>query len=83
MQHDFEICDDVAPAPARHPGLHSCPLPPDVLEAPNQHRQYLNVLDMIESIEKTPVPKIENIENDDAPQPAARHPIAKLVEERP
>ena len=83
MQHDFEICDDVASAPAPRQGLHSCPVPPGVLKARNQHRQYLDLLDMIKAIEQTPVPKIENIENDDAPQPATRHPNAKLVEECP
>jgi hypothetical protein len=60
MQHDFEICDDVASAPApRQTGLHSCPVPPAVLKARNDHRKYLELLDMIKSIEQTPVPKIE------------------------
>jgi hypothetical protein len=31
MQHDSGNSDDVAPAPARPPGLHSCPVPADVL----------------------------------------------------
>jgi len=52
---------------------------PDVLKARNQHRQYL---DTLKAIEKNSRPKIENIENH-APQPAARQPNAKLVEERP
>jgi transposase-like protein len=59
MQHDFENCDDVAPAPAPPQGLRSCPVPPDVLKARNDHRKYLELLDMIKSIEQTPVPKIE------------------------
>jgi hypothetical protein len=62
MQHDFEICEDVASAPApRRPRLHSCPVPPAVPK----------------------IEDLENIENDDAPQPATRHPNAKLVEECP
>src|SRR5208337_4232625 len=35
MQHDFEIRDDVASAPAPRQGLRSCPVPPDVLKARN------------------------------------------------
>jgi len=70
MQHDFEICEGVTPAPAPHPGLHSCPVPPDVLKARNQHRQYLDLLDMIKSIEQTPVPKIEDIGKHDSPAAA-------------
>jgi hypothetical protein len=50
MRHDFENCDDVAPA-LRHPGPHSCPVPPDVLKA--------RYNDVLKSIEQTPVPKIE------------------------
>ena len=65
MQHNSQNCGDVASAPAPHPGLRSCPVPPGVLKARNQHRQYLDLLDMIKSIEQTPIPKIENIEKDD------------------
>jgi hypothetical protein len=57
MQHDLENCGDVAPAP--RPGLRSCPVPPEVLKARNDHQKYLELLDMIKSIEQTPVPKIE------------------------
>ena len=64
MQHDFENCDDVASAPApRRPGLHSCPVPPAVLKARNDHQNYLELLDMLKSIEQTPMPKIEDLEN--------------------
>jgi len=64
MQHDFEICDDVASAPAPHrPGLHSCPVPPAVLKARRDHQTYLELLDMLKSIEQTPMPKIEDLEN--------------------
>ncbi len=60
MQHDFEICEDVASAPAlRQTGLHSCPVPPAVLKARNDHRKYLELLDMIKALEQTPVPRIE------------------------
>ena len=62
----IEICDDVAPAPAPRQGLHSCPLPPDVLKARNDHQNYLELLDMLKSIEQTPVPKVENLEKDDS-----------------
>jgi hypothetical protein len=34
-------------------------VPPDVLKARNDHQKYLELLDMINSIEQTPVPKIE------------------------
>jgi hypothetical protein len=69
MQHDFENRDDFAPGPtgpatvpspaARQPGLRSCPVPPDVLKARNEHQTCLDLLDMIKSIEQTPIPKIE------------------------
>jgi hypothetical protein len=62
MQHDFQNCDDVAPVPspaAPQQGLRSCPVPPAVLKARNDHQKYLDLLDMINSIEQTPVPKIE------------------------
>ena len=59
VQHDSQNCDDVAPTAARHQGLRSCPVPPDVLKARNDHQKYLDLLDMINSIEQTPVPKIE------------------------
>jgi len=48
MQHDSQICDDVAP-----------PVPPDVLKARNDERKYLELLDMLHSIQETPVPKID------------------------
>jgi hypothetical protein len=59
MQHDFRNHDDVVPAPARQPGLRSCPVPADVLKARNDNQKYLEILDMINSIERTPVLKIE------------------------
>ena len=59
MQHDFQNCDDVAPPAARQQGLRSCPVPADVLKARNEHQQYTELLDMIKSIEQTPIPKIE------------------------
>jgi hypothetical protein len=68
MQHDFQNCDAVAsaigdpaaPSPAaRRQGLRSCPVPADVLAARNEQQQYVELLDMIESIEQTPIPKIE------------------------
>jgi hypothetical protein len=59
MQHDSQNCDDVAPPAARQSGLRSCPVPPDVLKARNDHQKYLELLDMINSIEQTPIPKIE------------------------
>jgi hypothetical protein len=34
-------------------------VPPDVLKARNDHQKYLELLDMINSIEQTPIPKIE------------------------
>jgi DNA-directed RNA polymerase subunit H (RpoH/RPB5) len=34
-------------------------VPPDVLKARNDHQKYLELLDMIKSIEQTPIPKIE------------------------
>jgi transposase-like protein len=78
MQHDFEICHDVASAPApRRPGLYSCPVPPDVLKARNDRQKYLEILDMLKSIEQTPMPKIEDLEKDDPPAEA----IAKEREE--
>jgi hypothetical protein len=62
MQHDSQNPDDVAPAPpaASLPGLRSCPVPPDVLKARNEHQKYGDLLDTIDSNEQTPVPKIEN-----------------------
>src|ERR1035438_8715070 len=59
MQHDSQNCDDVAPPAARQSGLRSCPVPPDVLKARNDHQKYLELLDMINSIEQTPIPRIE------------------------
>src|ERR1039458_6169293 len=59
MQHDSQNCDDVPPPAARQSGLRSCPVPPDVLKARNDHQKYLKLLDMINSIEQTPIPKIE------------------------
>jgi hypothetical protein len=45
MQHDSQVCDDVAPSA------------PDVLKARNVERKYLELLEMSLSIEKTPVLK--------------------------
>ena len=45
MQHDSQVCDDVAPSA------------PDVLKARNDERKYLELLEMSLSIEKTPVLK--------------------------
>ena len=59
MQHDSQVCDDVAPPAAPRQGLSSCPVPPDVLKARDEERKYLELLDMIHSIQETPVPKIE------------------------
>jgi len=59
MQHDFENCEDVAPA-ARQTGLRSCPVPPDVLKARNSRAQYLEILDLLRSVELTPRPTTEN-----------------------
>jgi len=59
MQHDSQNPDDVAPTPAPRQGLRSCPVPPDVLKARSDRQKYLELLDMIESIEQTPIPKIK------------------------
>jgi hypothetical protein len=64
MQHDSEICEDAASAPAPR-RLHSCPVPPAVLKARTDHQNYLELLDMIKSIEQTPMPTIEDLEKDD------------------
>jgi len=66
MQHDFVICEDVASATATsHTGLHSCPVPPDVLKARNDRQNYLELLDVVKSIAQTAIPKIEDLEKDD------------------
>ena len=62
LQHDSQNCDErcTRPIPAApRQGLRSCPVPPDVLKARNDHQKYLELLDMIKSIEQTPIPKIE------------------------
>jgi len=59
MQHDSQVCDDVAPPAAPRQGLRSCPVPPDVLQARDDERKYFDLLDMLHSIQQTPVPKIE------------------------
>jgi hypothetical protein len=66
MQHETEICDTVASAPSRPTGLHSCPVPPAVLEARQQHQTYLEILDLLKSVRDFPLPKI-NLDNEDAP----------------
>jgi hypothetical protein len=69
MQHEIEICDDVASAPAapsRPTVLHSCPVPPAVLEARQQHQTYLEILDLLKSVREFPLPKIK-LDNEDAP----------------
>jgi hypothetical protein len=70
MQHDSQNGDDVAPPAAPRQGLRSCPVPPDVLKARNEHQKYLELLDTINSIEETPIPKIEKIEKEDSPADA-------------
>jgi len=62
MQHDSHYCDDVASPATRQSGLRSCPVPPDILSARNDQ-----LLNMINSIEEIPVPKIEK---DDPPADA-------------
>jgi hypothetical protein len=53
MQHDSQICDDVAPSTTPRQGLRHCPVPPDVLEA----------LETIESVEALLHPKTEPEDN--------------------
>ena len=55
----LRIAMTLPPPAARQSGLRSCPVPPDVLKARNDHQKYLELLDMINSIEQTPIPKIE------------------------
>ncbi len=57
MQHDSGNSGDVAPAPARQSGLHSCPVPADVLKARNEHQTYLDLLDMVKGITTEPIPR--------------------------
>jgi len=57
MQHDSQ--NFVAPPAVPRQGLRSCPVPPDVLKARNDRRQYLEILDMTKSVEQTPIPKIK------------------------
>jgi hypothetical protein len=69
MLHDLPDCDDVAPAApdpdpdpspiSRQTGLRSCPVPPAVLKARNDHEIYLEIRDMIESVDAVLHPKIE------------------------
>jgi hypothetical protein len=60
MQHDSQVCDDVAPpAASRQQGLRSCPVPPDVLKGRDDERKYLDLRDMLHSIQEISVPKIE------------------------
>jgi hypothetical protein len=66
MQHENEICDNVASAPGRPTVLHSCPVPPAVLEARQQHQTYLEILDLLKSVREFPLPKIK-LDNEDAP----------------
>jgi hypothetical protein len=40
-------------------------VPPAVLKARTDHQNYLELLDMIKSIEQTPMPTIEDLEKDD------------------
>ena len=77
MQHDSQNCDDVAPPAARQPGLRSCPVPPDVLKARQDHQTYLELLDMLNSVEKIPVPTIEHA---DPPADAEANEEENLVE---
>jgi hypothetical protein len=57
MQHENEICDNVASGPGRPTVLHSCPVPPAVLEARQQHQTYLEILDLLKSVREFPLPK--------------------------
>jgi hypothetical protein len=66
MQHNSEICDNVASAPSRPTVLHSCPVPAAVLEARQQHQTYLEILDLLKSVREFPLPK-SRIDNEDAP----------------
>jgi hypothetical protein len=66
MQHETEICDNVASAPSRPTVLHSCPVPPAVLEARQQHQTYLEILDLLKSVRDFPLPIIK-LDNEDAP----------------
>ena len=62
MLHDLPNCDDVTPAPSpahRQTGLRSCPVPPDVLEARNNHAKYVEALDMIKSVDEALRPDVE------------------------
>jgi hypothetical protein len=59
MQHDSQVCDDVAPPATPRHGLSSCPVPPDVQKARDDERKYLELREMLHSIQETPVPKIE------------------------
>jgi hypothetical protein len=59
MQHDSQVCDDVAPPATPRQGLRSCPVPPDVLKARDDERKYLELREMLHSIQETPVPKID------------------------
>jgi hypothetical protein len=51
-------------------------VPPDVLKARNHRQKYLDLLDMIKSIEQTPVPKIEE---EDSPANAEANGEETLV----
>ena len=55
----LKIVMTLHPPPPLPQGLRSCPVPPDVLKARNDHQKYLDLLDMLKSIEQIPIPKIE------------------------
>jgi len=67
MQHNSQNCDAVAPPAVRQPELRSCPVPPDVLKARNDHRKYLDLLDMVYSMEPLP---FQATESEDPPADA-------------
>jgi hypothetical protein len=53
MQHDSGNSGDVAPAPSQS-GLHSCPVPADVLKARNSHQNCLDILEMLQTCAPPP-----------------------------
>jgi hypothetical protein len=58
--------------PPPPPGKGCAPVPCllTFLKARNEHQKYLELLDTINSIEETPIPKIEKIEKEDSPADA-------------
>ena len=56
MQHEFENSAGEAPA-VLQPELRSCPAPPVVLQARHNHALYLEAIDLLRSVELTPLPE--------------------------